>query len=79
MGSLSAYSVFGGNYRYLKYLYNLEISKIKSSWQQICEEEEDTICKAMQIIELCKMREDFTDGFFTREECNFIINYLCTE
>ena len=79
MGSLSAYSVFGDNYRSLKFLYNLEISRIKVCWQQICQDEDDTICKAMQIIELCKMREDFTDAFFTRQECNMIINYLCTE
>ena len=79
MGTLSAYSVFGANFRSLKYMYNLEISKINSSWQQICQDDDDIIRKAMQIIELCKMREDFTNDIFTRQECNMIINYLCTE
>ena len=79
MGEQSAYSVFGGNVRTLKYKYDLDVCNVNSCWHAQCDRENNVMLKAEQVKELCKMKENFSGSFLTRDECNVIINFLCTE
>ena len=79
MGEQSAYSVFGGNVRTLRYKYDLNNCNVNSCWHDQCDRENNVILEAEQVKELCKMKENFNGPFLTRDECNLIINYLCTK
>ena len=79
MGVHNAYSIFGGNVRSLEYKYEMQNKYINFSWHQQCRNEEDYIRITEQIRELCGMRDDLSNEFLSREECNILINHLCTE
>ena len=80
MGLHGSYSIFGGNVRWLQYKYNLDVKQIYRQWNDVCKGEQHIplIRQAVQIKELCYMRDRYYNENFTREEISEIIEYLCT-
>ena len=80
MGLYGSYSILGGNIRWLKYKYNLDVKQICKQWKDTCNNEMHAplIRQAIQIKELCQMRDRYSIEYFTREEISEIIEFLCT-
>ena len=79
MGLYGSYSTLGGNIRWLQYKYNLDVKQIYKQWNDTCNDELHTpiIRQAMQIKELCQMRDRYSNEHLTREEISDIIEYIC--
>ena len=75
-----AYSIMGGNIRWLKYKYNMNTKEVIGKWKSICSSnrQKDLIRQSVQVIELCGMRDRCVSEFLTRHEISQIIEYICT-
>ena len=80
MAKYGSYSILGGNIRWLQYKYNLDVKQICKQWNDTCNDEfhAPLICQAIQIKELCHMRDRFCNEYLTREEISEILEYICT-
>ncbi len=52
---------------------------VYSKWKHVCANNEELIRICMQVKELINMRDRCINGIFKREECNDIIEFLCTD
>ena len=80
MSVYGAYSIMGGNIRWLKYKYDMNTKEVIGKWKFICgsSRQKELIRQSSQIIELCGLRDRCTSEFLSRGEISQIIEYICT-
>ncbi len=57
----------------------MDESNVYSKWKHVCVNNEEPIRICMQVKELINMRDRCINRIFKREECNDIIEFLCTD
>ena len=70
MSRFGAYSVLGGNLRFLNSRYFLDQSKVNERWKALCGEMDEAMRNAEQIRELIHMRDYKEFSFLNSQECN---------
>ena len=80
MGEYGAYSIMGGNVRWLKYKFNMNTKEVTDKWKRTCNSvrHSELIRQSAQLVELCGWRDRTTSEFLTRSEISEIIEYICT-
>ena len=80
MSVYGAYSIMGGNIRWLQYKFDMKNREVNNKWKDLCNSDREValIRNSVQIIELCGMRDRFKSDFLTREEISIMIDYICT-
>ena len=80
MSVSGAYSIMGGNIRWLQYKYDMNAKDVINKWRNICNSDEEAVIirNSLQITELCGMRDRFDSDFLTKEEISLMIDYICT-
>ena len=77
MGLLGSYSVIGQNMRFLKSKFDMIVDNVYKTWNGQWSIDSNVCQCAQQIIELCNIRDSHHQSHLL-EECNVIIDYLCT-
>ncbi len=78
IGIYGLHSVMGVNKRFLQSKLYMEEINVYEMWKQKVNSENDEVRKSVQIRELCEWRDKFDCTFLTQDECQTIINDLCT-
>ncbi len=78
MGIYGLHSVMGANKRYLQSNFYMEEMNVYEMWKQKVNSESDEVWKSVQIRELCEWRDKCDYTFLRKDECQTIINDLCT-
>ncbi len=68
------HSVMGANKRLLQSKFYMEEMEVYEMWKQKVYSERDEV----RMSELCELRDKCDCTFLTKDECQTIINYLCT-
>ncbi len=79
MGQYSSYSIMGDHIKHFNDKYCMDDRNVYATWIDMCEKNEDVIRVCMRVKELVDMRDEYVDGVLNKEECNEIIECLCTE
>ncbi len=80
MGIYSLHSVMGANKRFLQSKCYIEEMNVYEMWKQkVTNSESDAVRMSVQIRELCEWRDKCDCTFLTKDECQTIINDLCTK
>ncbi len=77
MGIYGLHSVMGANKRFLQSQFYMEEVNVYEMWKQKVNSEIDEVQIGVQLRELCE-RDKYVCTFLTKDECQTIINYLCT-
>ncbi len=72
------YSVLGANIRFLQSKLYIDEMNAYEMWKQKVNSESDEVRISVQIRELCEWRDKCDCTFLTKDECQTIINDLCT-
>ena len=77
---MGPYSTFGGNVRWLQYKYNMDVKDIYKQWNDKCSTDIHIalIRQAIQVKELCQMRDRYDNELLSKEEISQIVDYICT-
>ncbi len=78
MGIYCLHSVIGVNKRFLQSKVDMEEVNVYEMWKQKVNSESDEVRMSVQIKELCERRDKCDCTFLTMDECQTIINDLCT-
>ncbi len=68
----------GANKRFLQSKFYMEEMKVYEMWKQKVNCESNEVRMSVQIRELCEWRDKSDCTFLTKDECQTIINDLCT-
>ncbi len=68
----------GANKRCLQSKFYMEEMNVYEMWKQRVNSESDHVRMSVHIREFCKWRDKYDYTFQTKDECQTIINDLCT-
>ncbi len=68
----------GANKRFLQSKFYMEEMNVYEMWKQKVNSESNEVQMIVQIRELCEWRDKCDYSFLTKDECQTIINDLCT-
>ncbi len=77
MGIYGLHSVMGDN-RFLQSKCYMEEMNVYEMWKQKVNSQSDEVRMSVQIRELCEWRDKCDCTYLTKDECQTIINDLCT-
>ncbi len=72
------HSVMGANKAFLQSKLYMEEMNVYDMWKQKVNSESNEVRMSVQIRELCEWRDKCDYTFLTKDECQTIINGLCT-
>ncbi len=72
------YSVIWANKRFLQSKFDMEEMNVYEMWTQKVKSESDEVRMSVQIRELCEWKDKCDCTFLIMDECQTIINDLCT-
>ncbi len=78
IGIYGLHSVMGAKKRFLQSKSYMEEMNVYAMWKQKVNSESDEVRMSVQIRELCEWRDKCDCTFLTKDECQTIINDLCT-
>ena len=80
MCKCGAHSIIGGNIRYLESKYFLRVKEVQQKWNNVCDNNYETVRVAEQIRELVEQRDRYSDrcAFLDKSKCQDLIDFLCT-
>ena len=78
MGKCGAHSIIGGNIRYLESKYFLRVKEVQHKWNNVCDNNYETVRVAEQIKELVEQRDRYSDrcAFLDKSQCQDLIDFF---
>ena len=78
MGIIGLHSLMGSNKRLLDKHFNMHEELVLAQWNERCKCEPEILRKSVQICDVCDMRDSCTVTFLIKNDCDILIEFLCT-